>query len=499
MPVAQAADITKKLHHVASDVKAGDLASSKTYVSVFEYGENIGISYALFYPHNGDIFLSQGSGSDYGDVICWLTPWLCNVVDWVAGDEGVHEGDWENVKVVINKNSGQIVDVYISAHHSESGWHPLSNFETQSGRAVVYSAIKSHANYRTSGLQLRIEETFGVANDQTDRGTLWALKDHVSLIGGDYATNNQYPWVSYDGRWGGTNEEGFSNTNSPAGKKFTKSWFRNWVEDHQSVDISNGDLRDLVKHEYANALDLATTHAPNIYLHSDEPNMPSSVPWYLDRVELTVDDTTTLDEGEVSQWSVVNKSQPLVRDLSQFSKGNSTLEATNEKYNNQNVWKIATTGVEGYLQNVNAGATFTLDDKVYEFSVHLKAESGTAQLVTLRLRDKERENIVEQDFVVTDQWQKYAINTQFGGEHTGLSMFIYPAGKVAGNQGHVYAADAQLNRIVSYYKTIAGRRWIKHNSMVGQGVCADGSALLPAGIVSDSCSDTGRFYSWIEA
>jgi hypothetical protein len=101
--------------------------------------------------------------------------------------------------------------------------------------------------------------------------------------------------------------------------------------------------------------------------------------------------------------------------------------------------------------------------------------------------------------VVTDQWQEYAVNTQFPGEHTGLSMFIYPAGKVAGNQGHVYAADAQLNRITSYYKTIAGRRWIKHNSMVGQGACADGSTLLPEGIVSDSCSDTGRFYSWDEA
>jgi hypothetical protein len=50
--------------------------------------------------------------------------------------------------------------------------------------------------------------------------------------------------------------------------------------------------------------------------------------------------------------------------------------------------------VEGYLQNVNAGATFTPDDKVYEFSVHLKAEPGTTELVTLRLRDKQSENIV---------------------------------------------------------------------------------------------------------
>lgn len=251
---------------------------------------------------------------------------------------------------------------------------------------MIYSALKSHANYRTTGLQPRIETTYGVANDQTDRGTLWALKDHVSLIGGDYATNNQYPWVDYDGRWGGTNEEGFSNTNSPAGKKFSKSWFRNWVEDHQSVDIPNGDLRDLVKHEYANALELATNYAPNVYLHSDDPYLPSSVPWYLDRVELTVDDSTTLDSGEVNQWSVANKSVPLVRDLSLFSKGNSTLVATNEKYNSQNVWKITTTGAENSLQNVNASATYSPDGKVYEFSVNLKAEPGTTALVTLRLR-----------------------------------------------------------------------------------------------------------------
>jgi hypothetical protein len=101
--------------------------------------------------------------------------------------------------------------------------------------------------------------------------------------------------------------------------------------------------------------------------------------------------------------------------------------------------------------------------------------------------------------MVTDKWQKYAVNTLFSEEHTGLNMFIYPAGKVAGNQGHIYAADAQLNRIVSDYKIIAGRRRIKHNSMVGQGACADGGTLLTASIVSDSCSDTGRFYSWDEA
>ncbi len=494
-----AVDESRTLVHATSDVKQGDLSKSASHVQVFEYGDYVGISYGLFYPHNGDIFLSQGSGGDLGDVICALTPWLCGPVDWVAGDEGVHEGDWENVKVIINKNSQSIEEVYISAHEGEGGWFPLSNFSIESNRPVVYSALHSHANYRTSGLQARIEETFGVANDQTDRGELWQLKDHISLIGSDYATNNQYAWVEYNGRWGATFDEGFSGTNSPGGKKFSKNWFVNWVEDEEGINISTGNLTDLVQDKYADAKQLAYDYAPRVYLHSDEQYMPSSVPWYLDRVQLEVDDNVTLDTGEVNPWTVVGKNAPLLPDLSLFSKNKGLIEATNEKYNDQNVWKVSTEGVDGYLQGINAGATFTPDNKVYEFSVALKAEPGTTQLVTLRLRDKESENIKEQDFTVTDQWQTYSVNQGFPGTHSGLSMFIYPAGKVAGNNGYVYAADAKLDRIVTYTKTLAGLRWGKNNSRVGEGRCSLNGQLLSTGVISEECAEKGRYYTWQEA
>lgn len=494
-----AVDESQKLVHGTNDVKQGHLNSADTYVQVFEYGENIGISYGLFYPHNGDIFLSEGSGGTTGDAFCWLFPAICAGVDLVAGDEGVHEADWENIKVIINKDSGQVVDVYISAHVGEGGWFPLSSYDTESGRPVVYSARHSHANYRTQGLQARIEETYGVANDLTDRGPLWALKDHISLIGGDYGTNNLYPWLEYSGRWGATWNEGFSNTNSPGGRKFSKSWFVNWVEDHQNVDISSSDVRDLVKHDYADAGQLAYDYAPKVYLHSDDTYMPSSISWYLDRVKLSINNSVTLDVGEVNPWSVAGKSAPLLRDLSLFSRHHGHIEATNDKHNGQNVWRISTAGDDGYLQNINAGVTFTPDNKVYEFSVDLKAPAGSTQLVTLRLRDKAQENIVEQDFVVTDQWQRYAVNQSFPGTHTGLSMFIYPAGKVDGNNGEVYAADAQLNRISTYTKSLVGLKWTRSNARPGAGLCAQDGELLPAGVVSDECEQNGKFYHWDEA
>ncbi|MFT4926223.1 MAG: hypothetical protein ACI8WB_002321 [Phenylobacterium sp.] len=146
-----------------------------------------------------------------------------------------------------------------------------------------------------------------------------------------------------------------------------------------------------------------------------------------------------------------------------------------------------------------AGVTFTPDNKVYEFSVDLKAEEGTIQLVTLRLRDKESENIIEQDFLLTDQWQRYSVNQSFPGSHTGLSMFLYPAGKVSGNNGSIYAADAQLNRISTTTKTLAGLKWTRSNARPGLGLCAQDGQLLPTGIVSDECSQNGRFYNWPEA
>ena len=63
----------------------------------------------------------------------------------------------------------------------------------------------------------------------------------------------------------------------------------------------------------------------------------------------------------------------------------------------------------------------------------------------------------------------------------------------------VYAADAKLDRIVTYTKTLAGLRWGKNNSRVGEGRCSLNGQLLSTGVISEECAEKGRYYTWQEA
>jgi hypothetical protein len=119
--------------------------------------------------------------------------------------ELTHEGDWEHIKVEVNKAGTEIHRIYFAAH-AGGAWHSKSTasrkgfssvFQTH---PVVYSARDSHASYPTAGKQHRS----GLPDDWTGRGKsmdCWQGK-RFELLGNKSAPSAGQDWLRYGGFWG---------------------------------------------------------------------------------------------------------------------------------------------------------------------------------------------------------------------------------------------------------------------------------------------------------
>lgn len=93
-------------------------------------------------------------------------------------EKGGHPGDIEHVRIVVSKESQEIVRVFYSAHAPPEGlWVDRKDIEFEGTRPVVFLAKHSHACYHRPGRHFRI---WGLANDLCDRGFTWQPR-HVAL------------------------------------------------------------------------------------------------------------------------------------------------------------------------------------------------------------------------------------------------------------------------------------------------------------------------------
>ncbi|MGH2943404.1 MAG: hypothetical protein ACRDLN_11605 [Solirubrobacteraceae bacterium] len=137
-----------------------------------------------------------------------------------------HEGDWENVDLVLGLANGAPRRVEFFGH-GKPARVPWVNVErTGEGRThpVVYSARNSHASYATDAPTKRADNTLCLGGgtrvcsvELRDRGTRWAPWEQ----GDDALLNAQaQPWYGFGGAWG--RASGIADTTGPLGPSVYK-------------------------------------------------------------------------------------------------------------------------------------------------------------------------------------------------------------------------------------------------------------------------------------
>ncbi|MFS1519442.1 binary toxin-like calcium binding domain-containing protein [Bacillus sp. SCS-151] len=81
--------------------------------------------------------------------------------------------------------------------------------------------------------------------------------------------------------------------------------------------------------------------------------------------------------------------------------------------------------------------------KEYTFSVWLRADEE--QLVTLRIRNAEKDELEDVDIHVTTDWQQYEVSQYFNVSSDFIRTTIYPGGNVSNPTGTIYAYGAELS------------------------------------------------------
>ncbi|MCP4539740.1 MAG: Vps62-related protein, partial [Chloroflexi bacterium] len=135
-------------------------------------------------------------------VYCFFYPFNGSIAKAI---EVTHEGDWEHVKVEVDKTGTKIHRIYFAAHGGgkwvSKATASRKGFEcVQSTHPVVYSARDSHASYPAKGKQAR-----GLLPaDHTGTGkTLDCWKGpRFTLLGNKSAPPAGQDWLRFSGFWG---------------------------------------------------------------------------------------------------------------------------------------------------------------------------------------------------------------------------------------------------------------------------------------------------------
>jgi hypothetical protein len=147
--------------------------------------------------------------------------------DW----NNLHEGDWEVIQLLFEAEDPREaleedpVAVGYSQHEGaeEAEWGDDKLELVDGRRPVVYPAAGSHANFFTDALHLGSSAEQGVGCDDT-RGPHVEVDPTVITIPGDAsAARRDFPWITFEGRWGELQDAFF---NGPTGPNLKRQWTR---------------------------------------------------------------------------------------------------------------------------------------------------------------------------------------------------------------------------------------------------------------------------------
>ena len=145
--------------------------------------------------------------------------------DW----NNLHEGDWEMIQLVFDAPTAAAalqqspVEVGYSQHEGaeRAAWNDPKLQRVGGTHPVVHPADGSHANFYGEALYLGSSASEGVGCDDT-RGPTVDLQPTVVTIPSDVkAADSQYPWISFEGRWGELHPAFF---NGPEGPNLKEQW-----------------------------------------------------------------------------------------------------------------------------------------------------------------------------------------------------------------------------------------------------------------------------------
>jgi hypothetical protein len=141
-----------------------------------------------------------------------------------------HEGDWEMIQLVFDADTAEQaleasspVEVGYSSHEGaeRSDWDADKLEIVDGTHPVVYPAAGSHANKYTAALYIGSSADAGVGCDDT-RGPHVQIRPVVRTIPSDpAAAAAEYPWITFEGRWGELQQAFF---NGPTGPNLKTQW-----------------------------------------------------------------------------------------------------------------------------------------------------------------------------------------------------------------------------------------------------------------------------------
>jgi hypothetical protein len=149
-----------------------------------------------------------------------------------------HEGDWEMIQLVFDAPDAEAAlgtdpeAVGYSSHEGaeRADWGEDKLEVVDGTHPVVYPGAGSHANKFTAALYLGNSAEAGVGCDDT-RGPHVELTPHVVTIPSDAAAaRREFPWITFEGRWGELQKAFF---NGPTGPNMKGQWMEpiTWSEE----------------------------------------------------------------------------------------------------------------------------------------------------------------------------------------------------------------------------------------------------------------------------
>ncbi|MDX8362984.1 TULIP family P47-like protein [Cytobacillus sp. IB215316] len=130
-------------------------------------------------------------------------------------------------------------------------------------------------------------------------------------------------------------------------------------------------------------------------------------------------------------------------DIAQFSTYYCNIESVDDIFNGNYVWKVTTTNHKNVLQNIHHKIDKNPKKKTYTFSVWMK--SDVEHTVTLRLRNNEKTEQLDQSVSVGNDWRQYKVTVPFKLDSECIHTFLYPAGKEVGQHGSIYVSNPELS------------------------------------------------------